>query len=289
MISASRFPEKPLLWYSLPFAYLFGLISNVYFIPALFCFLIIFFFCPKNRKVISTVIFFFLFGVMYGKPYTFKEEPAWFENNKKVEYTAYISGIQSLNDMRWRLILSNVTKVGESEPLPHDTVLYMYYEDADNAPAPPIKGMKINFYSAIKYINFTENSGIAPSRTFWNNKNIFYTTYLSMKKPQASWEKTDSLTYTFAELRNRLFLAYTELCKDKTGEISQAHALLIAVLFGEKFYLTTRTTNLFTEASLVHSIALSGMHLGFAVLLRAYGSPVELSLQKYWSLCFQTG
>lgn len=48
---------------------------------------------------------------------------------------------------------------------------------------------------------------------------------------------------------------------------TQAQAIVPALLFGDRSALNTTTVTLFTKATLVHSLALSGQHLGVTVLL----------------------
>lgn len=50
----------------------------------------------------------------------------------------------------------------------------------------------------------------------------------------------------------------------------QAKAILIALLFGDKFYLTQDTLNNFAEANLSHSLALSGQHLSLVGVLACF-------------------
>ncbi len=50
----------------------------------------------------------------------------------------------------------------------------------------------------------------------------------------------------------------------------QAKAILPALLFGDKFYLTQNTLDLFTAHNLSHSLALSGQHLTFAGILACF-------------------
>lgn len=47
---------------------------------------------------------------------------------------------------------------------------------------------------------------------------------------------------------------------------SQGRAMLVALLFGDRSELSTRTVDLFTRAGLIHSLALSGQHLALAAM-----------------------
>lgn len=49
--------------------------------------------------------------------------------------------------------------------------------------------------------------------------------------------------------------------------LTQGQAIVPALLFGDRSALSTATVNLFTKATLVHSLALSGQHLGVTLLL----------------------
>ena len=50
-------------------------------------------------------------------------------------------------------------------------------------------------------------------------------------------------------------------------QISQGKAILLALLFGDRHYLSQQTLNNFAAATLVHSLALSGQHLAVAGLI----------------------
>lgn len=51
------------------------------------------------------------------------------------------------------------------------------------------------------------------------------------------------------------------------AKLSQGKAILLALLFGDRQYLSQRTLNNFASATLVHSLALSGQHLAVAGLV----------------------
>lgn len=62
------------------------------------------------------------------------------------------------------------------------------------------------------------------------------------------------------------------------SSLGQAKAILLALLFGDKFYLTQETINSFVEFNLSHSLALSGQHLSLAGVLA--------SLALFFVSCF---
>ncbi len=255
--------NHPFKWYALGLGYFLGLCANVYIWQSIFLLCLI---CLVSKiKDISFycfVILCFILGFLYGEKKEVPNLPNWFVENQKEEYSAFVEKAQSLPDKRWRLIVSDIKKKGENESLEGDGVIYLYYDKAENDDA-PIEGMRIHFNEKITIINFGENKEILASHQYWFDKNIFYSGYVTMNKPNLTWSGEGSF---LSRVRENIYKKFVDICRDEKGEISQAHAFAIALIFGERFYFDTRTVNLFTSASLVHSIALSGMHLAFAVM-----------------------
>ncbi len=250
-------------WYALGLGYFLGLCANVYIGQSMFllCLLLV----VSKVKDISFycfVILCFVLGFSYGEKKELPSLPTWFVENQKEEYSALVEKAQSLPDKRWRLIVSDIKKKGENESLIGDGVIYLYYDKAENDNA-PIEGMHVHFNEEITTINFGENKEILSSHQYWFDKNIFYSSYITMNKPNLTWSGEGSF---LSRARERIYKKFVDICRDEKGEISQSHAFAIALIFGERFYFDTRTVNLFTSASLVHSIALSGMHLAFALM-----------------------
>lgn len=258
-----NYPETPMKWYALCFAFFSGLLIHSFFYPSLFLLSLLLFILPRKEKLLYlfSVLCFFI-AIIYGKPFIHGEEPSYFIPNQKEHYTAKIESVRTLADQRWRLVLTDVTKEDETKSLPNKTVLYIAYDEEIHSKT-PLAGMNIGFYGSIKASSYPENKGILPGEDYWNKKDIFYVSYLYSKKTSFSCYGE---AHYLASVRNQLYTSFVDACKVENGVVSQAHALLIAILFGERFYFDTETVDLFTKASLVHSIALSGMHLVFAVL-----------------------
>ncbi len=262
------YPEQPLNWYALLLAFIFGLIANSYLYHALFCLFILYISCLSKEKIfyISTILS-FVFGFIYGTVPSFPNEdktPAWFVPNGENTFIAKVDDVKSLADRRWRAIISDIRPIDEvKENALHGKATLYFYCDKDEDFIPPLKGMQVQFTSKIKPVKFSSNPGIIDGEQYWFDKDIFYTSYLS---PQYSKFEYFGEASFFARLRMDIIQAYIAQCKDENGKVSQAHAFLLGILFGEKFYFDTTITNLFTKASLIHTLALSGMHLAFVVL-----------------------
>ncbi len=274
------YPEPPMKWYAFCFAYFLGLFANDYLLQALFLFALMFFIQAKRIKISEIIyeIFFYLliflsfsFGYIYGeqplKPSSIHSEienSGWYNDSDAEIYHAKIVKAQSLPDKRWRLILSDITQEYYYEPLKGEAVVYLNYEKSNlKDMAIPVAGMHIQFEAKLREIAFTVNEGILPAENYWHDKNIFYVAYLYMNNTKVDLSGEGSF---LANLRAKLYKKLIENCQDDDANISQTKAFIPALIFGERFYFDTETVNLFVKTSLVHSIALSGMHLGFAIL-----------------------
>jgi len=74
--------------------------------------------------------------------------------------------------------------------------------------------------------------------------------------------------YFWADVRHSLFEKFKAVLSLSNAEsLPQARAILAALIFGDRFYLSQETVNNFASATLAHSLALSGQHLGVVGLL----------------------
>ncbi len=260
-----QYPEPPMQWYALSFSYFFGLLANDYFFHALFLFALLYIVAKsrQNSFYILTLLCFCL-GFIYGTKPIVEENPSWLKVNIEEKYSGHIESIRSLPDKRLRLILTSVSDTNKNI-LPNKTVLYLYYDDVENLDLKklPLIGMDIEFKAKIRPVSFSRNNGILDGEKYWYDQKVFYSAYLRMKDNEITLENTGNF---FARSRNALYLNYIEHSKDNSGNISASKALLLGILFGERFFLETEDVNLFANTALVHSLALSGMHLAFVGL-----------------------
>ncbi len=272
--------QAPLSWYALVFSFALGLVCQHLFLASFFSLflLLLFIFLQKKqdlRNCINYFIFIFLFfGLAFLYSFSFyppeNQEKYYREIQayKELRFNAHIDKVQSLQDKRLRLILSDISTDANKINFEKRAVLYIYLEK--NALYKdfvfPLEGMRLSFNARLRPVSFTLNRGISDASLYWKTMDIYYSSYLDPQKADIVLEgKGDFL----AQIRQKLYTSFLELCKNEEGEISQASAILIALIFGEKFYLDNALYQVFIQASLVHSIALSGMHL-FIVFLVAY-------------------
>ena len=130
------------------------------------------------------------------------------------------------------------------------------------------------------------NEGAPDSQSYWHDRGVWCNARLSRSKNVPLWLEVSSGQGVRHWLEARREAWRAQLAKRleapaaESGQIPgqtaaevqampQSRAILMALLFGDRSFLSPRTTELFTQAGLVHSLALSGQHLALAGLAAA--------------------
>lgn len=239
----------------------------------------------------------FLLSYVYTlwlEPVQSAESKAYYQENfdplKEQELCGKIEYVQGANDGRLRLVLSHVHRKTEN-PCSHagghlqGNVIFTW----DNVPYEkrrPIAGQYVQvkaqlrpFYGALQAYYNRQNAWYGfwqygrekeiqflGEGNFWSNirENLrlaFAHTLFSQELQSAELENTP---------QNQKIAFKTALGTALETSVGQAKAILIALLFGDKFYLTQETLNNFAAANLSHSLALSGQHLSLAGVLACF-------------------
>ncbi len=189
---------------------------------------------------------------------TASQPPQWLAR-KNQRVCGQITRTQSLPDKRLRMVLQKVKTLNEP-PLP-GYCLWTWDEPTSN----PLPGQTVCLTRSIK-----PASGFANERgNSWSASQFAQNYYWRI------WSKGDSGNPVFsgkanfwAAIRARLLQDFTHaLAPDSPEQISQAKAILLALLFGDRFHLKQATINQFSIAAIAHSLALSGQHLGIVGLI----------------------
>ena len=188
---------------------------------------------------------------------------------------------------------------GDAAPLPG---LLNWTWDQGGAPdaARPLPGQAVRLTAKIRPVSGFANEGVHDSAAYWAGRNVWYAAWTAGDRgaPRVT-DGTDESTGAFRRLdalRERWRAAMVEALggsrpalragrtfqaslpaaseasggphkTDHAGEVSgmsQAKAMLPALLFGDRYHLDSSTLDRFTRAGLVHSLALSGQHLALA-------------------------
>jgi competence protein ComEC len=139
----------------------------------------------------------------------------------------------------------------------------------------PVPGMTFCGLMRLYPVHGSRNPGVRSIVEYWQDQGIIHTAYLQRSKAYPVWaEVYEEGTGSLAGLRERwrsilenmLKLLPSSEINRQTGQLSQAQAMILALLFGDRSALSLHTVDLFTRAGLVHSLALSGQHLALAGL-----------------------
>lgn len=185
---------------------------------------------------------------------------------------ADVAGQTPLPGNRTRLILNNLRPAedpeGSCEPYSGQVVCTWYHPDLPLTP-----GESITARLRLTPRHGLANPGAMDTDSYWRDRNIWFRAYAGNKaglRPiEPPPEEVRGLWQEFNALRQWLeqrFQANLSGATNGAPAPGSAAALLPALIFGDRSLLTPLLTDRFARATLAHSLALSGMHLGFAVL-----------------------
>lgn len=148
----------------------------------------------------------------------------------------------------------------------------------------PITGQKFKGLVRLSRVRSFTNIGSWDAKAYWMNKGIWIRGFSgvssSYKDSDAKRvEQTymfsgegDLLAKTHAQLKTA-FLTTISLAGEinKNEEITgTSYAMLPALLFGDRSFLTPQQTDKIARSTLAHSLALSGLHLGYTVAIAVF-------------------
>ncbi len=196
-----------------------------------------------------------------------------------VAVTGAIRENAALAGNRSRLILEDVRAAGEPVPLPGSLVLTWQNPPPDLATAGP--GQRLAATLRLRQIHGFANPGVWETEDYWRDRGASYRAWSkddgtrNGKVPGFRLEGTASLAWRVrASLRGAVITILGRAPEPETGQppaLTQAAAIIPALLFGDRSFCSPETLDLVARATLAHSLALSGMHLGFAAAL-GYGA-----------------
>jgi competence protein ComEC len=148
----------------------------------------------------------------------------------------------------------------------------------------PIPGQEIELVLKLRKIHGLKNPGLWDIESYWSDREIWHRATLNSVGNRAGpeTEREDAeqeykvdfdlgpAPDNFAALREKLRQRVAEALPKDAGvasELMPGAAFIPALLFGDNYYMNSLDTNLLAVSTLSHSIALSGMHLGYAASL----------------------
>ena len=168
---------------------------------------------------------------------------------------------------RVRLLLAEVSAVGEAEPLPGNLVLVWQNPPPDLAVAGP--GQRLATTVRLREIRGFANPGVWETETYWRDKGAYFRAWVTgdgsrngKNSPYVLSGEAPFYSRSRTALSNAVIAVLGE-ANPETLPLSQAAAIIPALLFGDRSHCTPETLDLVARATLTHSLALSGMHLAF--------------------------
>lgn len=246
-----------------------------------------------SRESVKRFLFccaFFLAGLFLAakteiKPLLENDVPAWADSAARpkgkrdtdpsfsggVLLTGTVRETTRLDGGRIRLLLESVTAENEAAPLPGYLALTWRNPPPGVRNAGP--GMEITANVRLRRIRSFTNPGTWDTETYWRDRGAFFSAWSQNdgsrggKAPPVKVSGTASALWKTREaLHARTLAALSSGQTPETGtpKLSQSAAVILALLFGDRSFCSRETLDLVAKATLAHSLALSGMHLGFA-------------------------
>lgn len=270
-----------LIWHSYLFIWLCGACAPVWPAAAITggCFILL---ADKrlwhvSRLILAILLFSFAFLITWrhftNVRQTVAHAPAWRQDVRKaIRFCGDVISVQGLPDNRLRLLLdeTRLQDQASTQPLPG---LCAWTWEKPPAGEIPLPGMEVCLTRPIKRVRAIDPARGSGFDTAWLAKDIYWRVWSREDKGDPQTRGKPSFAALAREKARERFmaaLAPDSIAKgeytDAAGGFPQAKAILPALLFGDRRYLTRQTVDNFAAATLAHSLALSGQHLAIAGL-----------------------
>lgn len=218
------------------------------------------------------------------------EWPEWLDAGVPIRIQGRVAQVSGLPDRRVRVLLDEVRPQDAPAATPLPGRLNWIWDQSSISPEPrPIPGQTVSLITRIRPVTDFANEGGSRISSYWAARGVWFNAWTYGERGKVHVSGKGNRTATWRErwhsaLEARLADLVAEppapgdsasipepdtAAKSAThptpdGDVSQARAILPALLFGDRYDLDSATLDLFTRAGLVHSLALSGQHLALA-------------------------
>lgn len=275
---------RPLVWQLYLLAWICGAFFAVWPLPSLICFILLVF-AGKSlwnlpSLLLATALFisssFLISHFLSQSERASAKLPSWAVNAGpyKGDFCGTISQTQGIPNRRVRITLENVHPQSENagtDALP----LYCALVREDNDPFfSPMPGQTVCFKGSIRIMRPNINSSSDADKPDWKIRKLLWQAYSNQRSAYFEISGEASFLYILREKVRRNFLlilgyrpGHSLSQRNWQAPDNQAKAILLALCFGDRRMLSYNTSDSFAAATLAHSLALSGQHLGIAGLL----------------------
>lgn len=258
----------PLVWHSYLIAWILGLCAAVWALPALFCLCILLFLDRRLwtlARLTLVCVLALVACLLLTNQLGCSPPPAWLTDHTKnadKQLCGEIHSIQGLTDQRLRILLRNVSPPAFPDEQLSEEVAWTWEQPVFR----PLVGQHVCLSRPLKPVHGFANFGLGDYALWWRAHNVSWLLWSKGEQgnPVIVQKSPGLFESSLVSLRHSL-LKKLEALND-SASLSQAQAMLPALLFGDKSFLSSQTVNLFAQATLAHSLALSGQHLAVAGL-----------------------
>ncbi|MCL1939429.1 MAG: DNA internalization-related competence protein ComEC/Rec2 [Desulfovibrionaceae bacterium] len=169
-----------------------------------------------------------------------------------------------LQGERARVILTDVLPaVSGAEDTPYHGKIVWAWREPDFMPLP---GQKLEISVRLSKVRSLTNPGAWDTEGYWRDRGVWFRASSGDKTKAVILEDGGLLSRLRRDLRERFYAVLPREEISEGSRIIQAAAILPAMVFADRSRISHEQGDLFAKSTLGHSLALSGLHLGFAVL-----------------------
>lgn len=179
------------------------------------------------------------------------------DHRRAVRITGMVQDVMPKPSQHLQIVIRDVyLELDAAAPSPLGGALLLNWKEPPIFPRP---GQKVSANMKIRPIQGMANPGMSRTEDYWARQGVYFRTFSQKDKGGIRLDGAGLRTWA---LRERLRQGLLE-----NTPAGQGQAMLLALLMGDRFLLRQDTMDLVQRASLAHSLALSGLHLGFVVTL----------------------
>ncbi|WP_353616796.1 DNA internalization-related competence protein ComEC/Rec2 [Desulfovibrio sp. Huiquan2017] len=212
-----------------------------------------------------------VFGFAYATqrtPASPGDVPGWMAARKAVVMEGVVDRAEPRPGHRLRVILAGVTcDAGQgAEPLPGKVAWFLR-----GAEYTPLPGQRVRAVARLAPLRNFGDPGVWDYRWYWLRQGVFWRAWPSGRGQQVWGERPDT---SLAGMRNGLRARVAQLLPDGRGG-----SMVLALTTGDRSRLDAETMDATRSAGLAHTLALSGLHVGFVA---AMGWGLAWLLGRLW-------
>ncbi|WP_045210692.1 DNA internalization-related competence protein ComEC/Rec2 [Desulfonatronovibrio magnus] len=261
--SDSYLPQGILPWQKLVIAYGLGIWALKYPWPAATCVFLLLLFAPFKSlrfNLLIPCVFILSMALAFVRLPDLPEEiPEDISSGQRVVVQGQVEEVAFLPGQRMRVILGNLFlgRGEQAQPLP-GRLVWTWQDTPDQL----FPGQDVQAHLNVRPIHGMANFGVWNSEFFWRTQSVLWRSYT---RGEHFWHRIEGSKGSSSSARQHLkdqAQSGFELDSLSAHRQQQVQGLGLALLFGDRYLVDQNLIDSIRLASLAHSLALSGLHLG---------------------------